>query len=158
MSQLRERLTIGYLNDRNLFVYRTYSLIRIIESIMEIDLENDLRREEDDDDESDEERRRDESDNEESKTTDVEKVMKKANEVAKKKVARRPRPKLDVDRLVILLNIRKILIYSRLTGPKGLGELCKLFKEEKFQGKEHEVIFNFLVFSLVLSLAVSPVR
>ena len=68
---------------------------------MEIDLENDLRRE-DDDEESDEEVRRDDSENEESKTTDVEKVLKKANEVAKKKVARRPRPKLDVDRLVLL--------------------------------------------------------
>jgi hypothetical protein len=62
---------------------------------MDIDLENDLRR---DEDESDEEPKRSDSENEESKTTDVEKVMKKANEVAKKKVARRPRPKLDVDR------------------------------------------------------------
>lgn len=69
---------------------------------MEIDLENDLRRGDEEEDETDEERRKDESDNEESKATDVEKVMKKANEVAKKKVARRPRPKLDVDRLVSL--------------------------------------------------------
>jgi len=50
-------------------------------------------------------------------------LWKKANEVAKKKIARRPRPKLDVD---------------RLTGPKGLDELCNLFKNEKFKGKGYE--------------------
>jgi hypothetical protein len=68
---------------------------------MDIDLENDLRRDDNDDDESDgndDKLKRDDSENEESKTTDVETIMKKANEVAKKKVARRPRPKLDVDR------------------------------------------------------------
>jgi hypothetical protein len=70
---------------------------------MDIDLINDLRRDDDDDDddaESDEKRKRDDDDNEDedSKNKDIESVMKKANEVAKKKVARRPRPKLDVDR------------------------------------------------------------
>lgn len=67
---------------------------------MDIDLEIDIRREDDDDesDENDDKHKRDDSENDESKTTDVDSVMKKANEVAKKKVARRPRPKLDVDR------------------------------------------------------------
>jgi len=67
---------------------------------MDIDLENDLRRDDDDDesDENEDKLKKDDSENEESKTTDVETIMKKANEVAKKKVARRPRPKLDVDR------------------------------------------------------------
>ncbi|CAF0899371.1 unnamed protein product [Rotaria sp. Silwood1] len=95
---------------------------------MDIDLVNDLRREDDDDDESDENNeklKRDDSDNEESKKTDVETVMKKANEVVKKKVARRPRPKLDVD---------------RLTGPRGLNELCTLFKDDKFKGKGYEFV------------------
>ena len=68
---------------------------------MEIDLVNDLRRDDESDD-NDDKRKDDESENEESKTTYVEMVMKKANEVAKKKVARRPRPKLDVDRYVNL--------------------------------------------------------
>ena len=73
---------------------------------MDIDLENDLLRKKDDEEDDDDER--DESDgeggkkmrddDEGSKDVDVEKVMKKANEVAKKTVARRPRPKLDVDR------------------------------------------------------------
>jgi hypothetical protein len=70
---------------------------------MDIDLVNDLRRDDDNDDESDdndEKLKRDDSENEESKNTDVEAVMKKANEVAKKKVARRPRPKLDVNRYI----------------------------------------------------------
>ncbi|CAF2928208.1 unnamed protein product [Rotaria sp. Silwood2] len=93
---------------------------------MDIDLVNDLRR--DDDDESDENNEKlkgDDSESEESKKTDVETVMKKANEVVKKKVARRPRPKLDVD---------------RLTGPRGLNELCNLFKDEKFKGKGYESV------------------
>jgi hypothetical protein len=70
---------------------------------MDIDLVNDLRREDDDDD-SDEndgkkKKKGDGDDNEdEAKDADVAKVMKKASEAAKKKVARRPRPKLDVDR------------------------------------------------------------
>ncbi|CAF1160950.1 unnamed protein product [Rotaria sp. Silwood1] len=95
---------------------------------MDIDLVNDLRREDDDDDESDENNeklKRDDSDNEESKKTDVETVMKKANEVVKKKVTRRPRPKLDVDRLI---------------GPRGLNELCTLFKDDKFKGKGYEFV------------------
>ncbi|CAF1098747.1 unnamed protein product [Rotaria sordida] len=96
---------------------------------MDIDLVNDLRRHDDDDDdesdENDEKLKKDDSENEESKKTDVESVMKKANEVAKKKVARRPRPKLDVD---------------RLTGPRGLDELCSLFKNEKFKGKGYEFV------------------
>ena len=71
---------------------------------MDIDLINDLRQaDEEDSDESDEKRRKpskndDDDEDEASKNADLEKVMKKANEVAKKKVARRPRPKLDVDR------------------------------------------------------------
>jgi hypothetical protein len=65
---------------------------------MDIDLVNDLRRDDDESDENEEDLKRDDSENEESKNTDVETVMKKANEVAKKKVAKRPRPKLDVDR------------------------------------------------------------
>ena len=73
---------------------------------MDIDLLNDLRGDNEDDDgnESDTNLKRDESedDEEESKTKNVENVMKKANEVAKKKVARRPRPKLDVDRYILL--------------------------------------------------------
>ncbi|CAF0904173.1 unnamed protein product [Adineta steineri] len=96
---------------------------------MDIDLVNDLRRNDEEEDESDEDDgklKRIESsddDDEESKTANVESIMKKANEVAKKKVARHPRPKLDVD---------------RLTGPRGLEELCSLFKNEKFKGKGYE--------------------
>ncbi|CAF0935911.1 unnamed protein product [Adineta ricciae] len=94
---------------------------------MDIDLLNDLRGDNEDDDgnESDTNLKRDESEDDEegSKTKNVENVMKKANEVAKKKVARRPRPKLDVD---------------RLTGSRGLDELCNLFKDEKFKGKGYE--------------------
>jgi len=65
---------------------------------MDIDLVNDLRRDDDESEEEEEDAKRDDSENEESKTKDVESVMKKANEVAKKKVTKRPRPKLDVDR------------------------------------------------------------
>ncbi|UJR28710.1 hypothetical protein I4U23_009939 [Adineta vaga] len=96
---------------------------------MDIDLINDLRRNDNDDDddgnESDTNLKRSESEEEEeeSKSKNVENVMKKANEAAKKKVARRPRPKLDVD---------------RLTGPRGLDELYNLFKDEKFKGKGYE--------------------
>ena len=71
---------------------------------MDIDLVNDLRRDDDESDENDEDAKRDDSENEESKTNDVETVMKKANEVAKKKVARRPRPKLDVERYSFIFN------------------------------------------------------
>lgn len=69
---------------------------------MDIDLVNDLRRSDDDENESDTNLKGDDSEDDESKSKNIEKVMKKANEIAKKKVTRKPRPKLDVDRYVIL--------------------------------------------------------
>jgi hypothetical protein len=81
--------------------------------------------------------------------------MKKANEVAKKKVARRPRPKLDVDRYFhpsfLLFKTPSFFSKYRLIGPKGLDELCNLFKDEKFQGKGYEVSFNLFFFILINS-------
>lgn len=87
---------------------------------MDIDLVNDLRRDDDDDDENeiedandskkskkrnknvddhrDQKDDDDDDDEDNEKEVDVKKVMKKANEVAKKKVTKKPRPKLDVDR------------------------------------------------------------
>lgn len=77
---------------------------------MNIDIINDLRCHENESDSDNDECRKnrtassnsddDDNDNEnqESKNADVKKVMKKANEAAKKKVTKRPRPKLDVDR------------------------------------------------------------
>jgi hypothetical protein len=71
---------------------------------MDIDLVNDLRRTEeesdDDVDNIDDNHEKRKKFDDESKNVDVEKMMKKASEVAKQKVARRPRPKLDVDRYV----------------------------------------------------------
>jgi len=32
-----------------------------------------------------------------------------------------------------------LLINYRLTGPRGLDELCNLFQDEKFKGKGYEV-------------------
>ena len=64
---------------------------------MDIDLVNDLRLADESDEDNDKFKEND-SENDESEKLDVENVMKKANEVVKKKVIRRPRPKLDVDR------------------------------------------------------------
>ena len=122
---------------------------------MDIDLANDLRR--DDDDESDTEEASDvkkqkkrktsadddaeQQEDEKDEEDDVKKVMKKANEVAKKKVAKKPRPKLDVDRYAHIVDALNFVSdhLVRLTGPRGLHELCNLFKTEKFKGKGHEV-------------------
>ncbi|CAF3363103.1 unnamed protein product [Rotaria socialis] len=92
---------------------------------MDIDLVNDLRRDDDNEesDDNDDKLKRNTSDDEEIKKADVESVMKKANEVAKKKAPRRPRPKLDA---------------IRLTGPRGLDELTNLLRHEKFKGKGQE--------------------
>lgn len=80
----------------------TDDTIRARADIMDIDLANDLRRHDADENDSDERdddlKKREDSDDEDAKGKNVESVMKKANEAAKKKVARRPRPKLDVDR------------------------------------------------------------
>lgn len=92
---------------------------------MDIDLVNDLRRDEDESDQSDDDdvkkpkkrnkknQKDDENDEEDrdEKEDDVKKVMKKANEVAKKKVAKKPRPKLDVDRYFNLF--KSVLINPR---------------------------------------------
>ncbi|CAF0765987.1 unnamed protein product [Didymodactylos carnosus] len=105
---------------------------------MDIDLINDLMQLQQQDDSDPErsklERNDDDPDDENNASINdnVDNLMKKANETAKKKVVRRPRPKLDVDRLV---------------GPKGLENLCDLFKNETFKGKGYEASLVLFVVS-----------